>query len=122
MIISPRHYSRVSMEKDRQRFDFNFRQVEKLALEQRRFVADTFPRSDASAGTYRIEGGAFYFKSIAHHNPSAVGRESKRNIDWKGDRLRLYGPAGSGYLEEIWERVEVLKLDSGRQPTGGCPC
>lgn len=108
MIISQRHYSRVSMEKDRQRFDFNFRQVEKLALEQRRFVADTFPRSNASADAYRIEGGVFYFKSIAHHNSSAVGRESKGNIDWKGDRLRLHGPAGSGYQEEIWERAEKL--------------
>lgn len=107
MIITEHHFARVLVEKNRKKFEgFNFRQIDKLTPEQQRLVAENFVRSNASAGTYRVEAGTFYFKSAAHHNPGAEGHEAKRRIDLKGDRLRLYGPAGSGVLEEIWERVE----------------
>lgn len=107
MVITRQHFTRVLMEKNRRKFEgFDFRQVEKLTPEQHRLVAEDFPRFNASAGTYRVEGDTFYFTSAAHHNPGAVGNESERKIDLKGDRLRLYGPAGSGVLDETWERVE----------------
>jgi len=106
MIITQHHFTRILTDKKRQKFDFDFRQVDKLTAEQQRQVAESFPQFNASAGTYRMEAGTFYFTSSAHHNPGAVRNESKRRIDLKGDRVRLYGPAGSGYLEEIWERVE----------------
>jgi len=106
MIITQHHFTRVLMDKKRQKFDFDFRQVDTLTAEQQRQVAESFPQFNASGGTYRVEAGTIYFKSSAHHNPGAVGHEAKRRIDLKEDRVRLYGPAGSGVLEEIWERAE----------------
>ena len=109
LIITERHFTRVLMEKGRPKFEnFNFREPDKLTPEQRRIVAETYPRFNASAGTYRIEGNIFYFRSTAHHNPGAEGRESDRRFELKGDRLRMYARAGSGEVDELWERIELF--------------
>ncbi len=106
MLLTSSHFTRVLRQENRKKFDFNFRQVDNLTPEQHRAMAEAFVLFNAAAGTYRIDGDICYFRSTVHHNPGAEGHEAKRNIDWNGDRLRLYGPAGSGVLEEIWERVE----------------
>lgn len=108
MFISGSHFSRVSMERGRPPFEFDFRAPDELTPEQIRQVAETFPRSNANAGTYRVADGVFHFQSLVHHNPGAVNNESERQMELNGDRLRFFGPAGSGYLEEVWERVETF--------------
>lgn len=110
MIITARHISRVSMERNRPSFAaFDFRQVDKLTPDQQRAIARAYPMFNAMAGTWRIDGDTLYFRSTVHHNPDAVGRESDRKLELQGERLRLYGPAGSGVLEELWERIELAK-------------
>ena len=107
LVITPKHFTRVLMEKDRPDFEgFDFRRVEKLTPDQLRVIAEAYPRFNASSGTWRVAGNVFYFTSTAHHNPGAVGRESDRTFELKGDRLRMYAQAGSGQVDEIWERVE----------------
>jgi hypothetical protein len=106
MIITAKYYSRVSAERNRRQFDgFDFRR-DKLTDQQARLVADTFPQSNSSAGTYRLEGDLFYFKTPIHQNPGAIGKESDRRFQLHGDRLLMSAEAGSGYVEEVWERVE----------------
>ena len=110
MIVTDRYFSRVESERNRPSLDgVDFRKVDALTPAQIRLVAEAFPRANAAAGTYRIEGQTFYFTSVAHHNPAAVGHEAKRTIDLRGDRLILSGPAGSGVLAETWERIEKLR-------------
>lgn len=110
MIITARHISRTSMERNRPSFAaFDFRQVDKLTPDQQRAIARAYPMFNASGGTWRIDGDTLYFRSTVHHNPDAVGRESDRKFELRGDRLRLYGSAGSGMLDELWERIEPVK-------------
>lgn len=108
MIITARHFSRVESERARKPFAFDFRKLDALTPAQVREVAESFVGSNASSGTYRIENDVFYFTSVTHHNPGALGHEAKRRFTLTGDRLRFSGPAGSGELEEVWERVESL--------------
>jgi hypothetical protein len=108
MIITGRHYTRVQSERTRKPFEFDFRKLDALNPAQVRQIADAYVGSNASAGTCRVEKDVFYFSSIAHHNPGAVGGESKRRFTLKGNRLQFFGPAGSGDLDELWERVETL--------------
>src|SRR5688500_376670 len=104
LIITPRHFTRALMEKDRPSFaGFDFRQVHALTPEQTRLIAETYPRSNFAAGTWRLDGQTFYFTSTSHHNPDAVGRESDRAVELTGDRLRLSAKAGSGNVDERWE-------------------
>lgn len=107
MIISRGYFSRVESDHARPSLEgIDFRKPASLSPEQLRRVAESFPRANASAGTYRIEADTFFFTSMTHHNPDAVGHEAKRRIALTGDRLVLSGPAGSGVLEETWQRVE----------------
>lgn len=107
LIITPRHFTRTLMEKDRPSFAaFDFRQVGALTPAQTRLIAETYPRSNFSAGTWRVAGETFYFTSTSHHNPDAVGREADRAFELAGDKLRLSAKAGSGVVDERWERVE----------------
>jgi hypothetical protein len=107
MIITGNHFSRVESERNRNKLEgIDFRRTDALTPAQMRLVAEAFPKTNAAAGTYRIENNVFYFTSVTHHNPAAVGHEAKRTIDLQGDRLTLSGPAGSGVLREVWERIE----------------
>lgn len=107
LIITPKHFTRTLMEKDRPSFAaFDFRQVGAMTPAQMRLVAESYPRSNFSAGTWRVDGRTFYFTSRTHHNPDAVGRESDRAFELAGDSLRLSAKAGSGVVDERWERVE----------------
>jgi hypothetical protein len=107
MIVTPGHFSRVESERDRNALEgVDFRRTDRLTPEQLRVVADAYSKTNASAGTYRIDADTFYFTSIVHHNPQAAGHEAKRKLMLNGDRLVLSGPAGSGDLVETWERVE----------------
>jgi hypothetical protein len=107
MIITGRHFSRVESERNRNPLEgIDFRRVDALSPAQIRLVAEAFARTNGSSGTYRVEGGTFYFTSVTHHNPAALGHEAQRKINLQGDRLKLSGPAGSGVLEETWERIE----------------
>jgi hypothetical protein len=107
LIITPRHFTRALMENDRPSFRaFDFRQLDALTAAQMRLIAETYPRSNFAAGTWRVEGTTFYFRSTSHHNPDAVGRESDRTFEVDGDQLRMRAKAGSGEVDERWERVE----------------
>lgn len=107
MIVTRGYFSRVESERDRPSLaGIDFRAPATLSAEQLRRVAESFPRTNASSGTYRVDGDTFYFTSVTHHNPDAVGHEAKRKIALTGDRLVLSGPAGSGVLQETWQRVE----------------
>ena len=107
LIITPKHFTRALMEKDRPSFAaFDFRRLDALTPDQVRLIAETYPRSNFSAGTWRVDGKVFYFTSTTHHNPDAVGRESDRTFELSGDRLRMQAQAGSGVVDERWERIE----------------
>jgi len=108
MFLGRQHFSRVYMEADRPKLDFNFETAPRLTPKQKDQIIESFKQFRAGIGTYRLSGTTIIMQSTAIYNPSALGNEFSREIRLEGSRLFLTGTTrvAGDRVEEVWERIE----------------
>lgn len=112
MIITPGHFSRIYMHKDRPVIQDRYKNLSDLTDEEKNTIVDIFvPKFGGASGTYRIEGTQLFFQPIFVANPGLKGREPSRMFTLDRDRttLTLKGTYSRGYeVEEIWVKREDI--------------
>ena len=112
MIITPGHFSRIYMHKERPLIRDRFEKLADLTDEEKNTIVEALvPNFGGASGTYRIENDRILINPIFPANPGLKGHEPTRvfSLSQDGTQLTFKGTMSRGYeVEEIWVKREDL--------------
>ncbi len=112
MIITPEHFSRIYMHKERPAIRDQYDNLSDLTEEDKNSVVETLVSNFGGAsGNYRLEGDRLFFIPNFSANPGLKGKEPSRvfDVNQDGTQLTLKGMHGRGCeVEEVWVKREDL--------------
>ena len=112
MIITPEHFSRIYMHKERPAIRDRYDNLSDLSEEEKNTIIEALVTNFGGAsGNYRLEGDRLFFIPNFPANPGLKGREPSRifSLNQDGTQLTFKGTYSRGYeVEEIWVKKEDL--------------
>ena len=112
MIITPEHFSRIYMHKERPVFQDRYEKLSDLTEQAKNTIVEALVSNFGGAsGKYRIDGDRLFFIPEFPANPGLRSCEPSRvfSLDQDGTQLTLNGTTSRGYeVEEIWVKREDL--------------
>ena len=112
MIITPKHFSRIYMHKERPVIRDRYDNLSDLTEEEKNTIVEALvPNFGGASGNYRIENDRLFFIPNFPADPGLKTREPSRifSLNQDGTQLTLKGMMSRGYeVEEIWVKKEDL--------------
>ena len=114
MIITPEHFSRIYMHKERPVIQDRYDNLSDLTEKEKNTIVETLVSNfGAASGNYRLENDRLFFIPNFPANPGLKGREPSRVFSFSedGTQLTFKGTYSRGYeVEEIWVKKEDLNV------------
>ena len=112
MIITPEHFSRIYMQKERPVFRDRYEKLSDLTEQEKNTIVEALVSNFGGAsGKYSIDGDRLFFIPSFPANPGLKDCEPSRvfSLNQDGTQLTLKGMMSRGYeVEEIWVKREDL--------------